>query len=79
MRARPKCWRESTIHPLGNGIGGLAELTGDTLRLRGEILRGDGSEVLVDDQSCPVSDGAALGQSMAAKLLAQAGPDFFDH
>jgi len=27
----------------------------------------------------PVSDGAALGQSMAAKLLAQAGPDFFDH
>lgn len=60
-------------------IGGLAELTGDTLRLRGEILRGDGSEVLVDDQSCPVSDGAALGQRMAAKLLAQAGPDFFDH
>lgn len=60
-------------------IGGLAELSGDTLRLRGEILRGDGSEVLVDDQSGPVSDGAALGKSMAAKLLAQAGPGFFDH
>jgi len=48
-------------------------------RLRGEILRGDGSEVLVDDQTGPISQGAALGKAMAEALLAQAGPDFFDH
>lgn len=58
-------------------IGGLAEITSDTLRLRGEILRGDGSEVLTDDVTGAVSDGADMGRAMAARLLAQAGPDFF--
>jgi len=58
-------------------IGGLAELEGGTLRLRGEILRPDGSEVYADDATCPVDDGAALGREMAARLLAQAGPGFF--
>ena len=32
-------------------IAGLAELDGDTLRLRGEILRTDGSEALADDRT----------------------------
>ena len=59
-------------------IAGLAELSGSTLRLRGEILRPDGSECLSDDRSAPVEDGAALGRAMAADLLAQAGPGFFD-
>ena len=57
-------------------IGGLAELLGDTLRLRGEILRPDGSEVIADDQTCPISDGPELGREMAAKMLGQAGPGF---
>ncbi|QGX97066.1 hydroxymethylbilane synthase [Roseovarius faecimaris] len=59
-------------------IAGLAELDGGTLRLRGEILRPDGSEVLRDDRTAPVEDGAELGRAMAADLLAQAGPGFFD-
>lgn len=59
-------------------IAGLAELDGTTLRLRGEVLRPDGSEAISDDQSCPIEDGAELGRTMAAKLLDQAGEGFFD-
>jgi hydroxymethylbilane synthase len=59
-------------------IAGLAELTGGTLRLRGEVLRPDGSEAIADDQSAPIEDGAELGRAMAAKLLKQGGPGFFD-
>jgi len=59
-------------------IAGLAELDGGTLRLRGEILRPDGSESLRDDASAPVGDGAALGRDMARRLLDRAGPGFFD-
>jgi hydroxymethylbilane synthase len=59
-------------------IAGLAELDGGTLRLRGEILRPDGSEVLTDDRTAPVEDGPKLGRAMAADLRARAGADFFD-
>ena len=59
-------------------IAGLAELSGGTLRLRGEVLRPDGSEAISDDQSAPIEDGAALGCEMATGLLAQTTPGFFD-
>lgn len=59
-------------------IAGLAELDGGSLRLRGEILRTDGSEALGDDQSGPIEDGAEIGRAMAAGLLARAGDGFFD-
>ncbi|PCJ06907.1 MAG: hydroxymethylbilane synthase [Rhodobacteraceae bacterium] len=59
-------------------IAGLAELDGTRLRLRGEVLRPDGSEAIADDQTCAIEDGADLGREMAAKLLAQAGKGFFD-
>jgi hydroxymethylbilane synthase len=59
-------------------IAGLAELDGGTLRLRGEVLRPDGSESLAEDKSCAIEDGAELGREMAASLLAKAGPGFFD-
>lgn len=59
-------------------IAGLALLDGTTLRLRGQVLRPDGSEAISDDQSCAIADGADLGRAMAATLLAQAGPGFFD-
>lgn len=59
-------------------IAGLAELQGGRLRLRGEILRLDGSECLSDDQTAPIEDGAALGQEMAGRLLARAGKGFFE-
>ncbi len=58
-------------------IAGLAELDGGTLRLRGEILRVDGSEVISDDQIAAIEDGAELGRVMARKMLEKAGPGFF--
>ncbi len=59
-------------------IAGLAELDGGTLRLRGEVLRPDGSEALAEDGICPIEDGAQMGTEMAATLLDRAGPNFFD-
>lgn len=60
-------------------IGGLATLDGDTLHLRGEILREDGSEVLTDSASGPIADGPKMGRAMAEALLDRAGPGFFAH
>ncbi|MAM62159.1 hydroxymethylbilane synthase [Maritimibacter sp. UBA3975] len=59
-------------------IAGLAELDGDTMRLRGEVLRTNGSEALSDEMSGPVADGPDMGREMARKLLERAGPGFFD-
>ncbi|WP_319824752.1 hydroxymethylbilane synthase [Thalassovita sp.] len=58
-------------------IAGLAELDGGTLRLRGEVLRPNGSEVIADDRTCAIEDGPELGRAMAKDMLAKAGPDFF--
>jgi len=41
-------------------------------------LRPDGSEAIGDDITCSVEDGAQVGKDMAEKLLAQAGPSFFE-
>lgn len=59
-------------------IAGLAELEGGTLRLRGEVLRPDGSESLKDEGTALIEDGAELGREMARGLLDRAGPGFFD-
>jgi hydroxymethylbilane synthase len=59
-------------------IAGLAELDGGSLRLRGEILKTDGSQALDDDQTGAVEDGPEMGRAMAAALLARAGQGFFD-
>ena len=58
-------------------IGGLAELSGGTVTLRGEILRIDGSEVLADTGDAPIEDGPELGRMLARGLLDRAGPGFF--
>jgi hydroxymethylbilane synthase len=58
-------------------IAGLAELDGGTVRLRGEILRPDGSEVLADADAAPLEDGARLGEALARGLRARAPADFF--
>jgi hydroxymethylbilane synthase len=58
-------------------IAGLAELTGNGLRLRGQILRPDGSESLATELSGDTTDGAALGAAAAAELRGRAGPGFF--
>lgn len=60
-------------------IAALAELEGDRLRLRGEILRPDGSECLRREQHATAADGPELGRAMALELLAEAGPGFFAH
>ncbi len=59
-------------------IAGLAEIDGPMLRLRGEILRPDGSEVLSEDRSAPIAEAAMLGADMARDLRARAGEGFFD-
>ncbi|MEL6377045.1 MAG: hydroxymethylbilane synthase, partial [Pseudomonadota bacterium] len=59
-------------------IAGLAELDGGTLRLRGEILRPDGSESIADEMCGPIEDGAAIGAALAKDLLSRAGDGFFD-
>ncbi|MEL6205947.1 MAG: hydroxymethylbilane synthase [Pseudomonadota bacterium] len=59
-------------------IAGLAEIDGGSLRLRGEILRPDGSECLDDAESAPVEDAAEMGRALGARLLARAPEGFFD-
>ncbi|WP_371156893.1 hydroxymethylbilane synthase [Jannaschia sp. 2305UL9-9] len=59
-------------------IAGLADLDGGTLRLRGEILRPDGSEVMTEAGDAPLEDGAALGQDLGKRLLDRAPAGFFD-
>lgn len=59
-------------------IAGLAVLEGDTIRLRGEILRPDGSEALEDEGRAHVAGGAELGRVLAARLLSRAPKGFFD-
>ena len=59
-------------------IAGLAELQGEHVHLRGEVLRLDGSEAIKAAATAPVEDGAALGQELAQKLLSEAGEGFFD-
>ncbi|MEH6360607.1 MAG: hydroxymethylbilane synthase [Amylibacter sp.] len=58
-------------------IAGLATLDGDTVILKGQILRTDGSDQVSDKISGPASDGPALGQELAATLLEKSGGDFF--
>ena len=59
-------------------IGGLAEITGDGLYFRGEIIRPDGSECLATDRQGALADAARLGQDAAEELRRQAGPGFFE-
>lgn len=59
-------------------IAALAELEGDELRLRGEILKPDGSASFAGETRGPIADGPDLGRALARDLLEQAGPGFFD-
>ncbi|MEM9781220.1 MAG: hydroxymethylbilane synthase [Pseudomonadota bacterium] len=59
-------------------IGGLAILQDETLWLRGEIVRPDGSARHATDRRGPVSDAAAMGTDAAAELRRRGGDGFFD-
>ncbi len=60
-------------------IAGLAELDGDRLTLRGEILATDGSAAFADQDVGSIADGPEIGRSLAARLLERAGPGFLQH
>ncbi|MDS9467790.1 hydroxymethylbilane synthase [Paracoccus sp. MBLB3053] len=59
-------------------IAGLAELQGDELHLRGEILRPDGGEVIAGERRGAAKDGRAMGADLADELLSRAPGGFFD-
>ncbi len=58
-------------------IAGLAELDGDRLAFRGEIVTPDGRTAHRKALRGLASDAAALGRDAAAELRARGGPDFF--
>jgi hydroxymethylbilane synthase len=58
-------------------IAGLAELDGGTLRLRGEIIRPDGSERIAHALQGDAGDPETIGAELAAILRGRAGPGFF--
>lgn len=58
-------------------IAGLAVLEGGELRLRGEILRPDGSASLTGERRGTIADGPAMGRDLADELLGRAPADFF--
>jgi hydroxymethylbilane synthase len=58
-------------------IAGLAVLEGDTLWLRGELLRPDGSANVAGEMRGPVAQGTDIGRGLAEELLSKAGPNFF--
>ncbi len=58
-------------------IAGLAELNGQQMRLRGEVIRPDGSEVLQDEITCPVSEGVEMATLMAKRFRSQMVENFF--
>ncbi len=57
-------------------IAALAEINDGLLRLRGEILRPDGSEALRDEISGSVDSGNDLGSELARRLLGRACEGF---
>ncbi len=59
-------------------IAALAEIDGDRLTFRGEILKTDGSRSVSGRREGGVAEGEALGRDLAEALLAEAGPGFFD-
>ncbi|WP_058247861.1 hydroxymethylbilane synthase [Tropicibacter naphthalenivorans] len=59
-------------------IAALAELDGDSLHLRGEILKPDGSEAHAAEISGLIVEGPDMGRALAAQLLSVAGEGFFE-
>ena len=58
-------------------IAGLAEIQGDRLQFRGEIIRPDGSEAMTVQRTGGLTDGAVLGSEAAEELRARGGLNFF--
>lgn len=58
-------------------IGGLAEINGETLEFRGEIIRPDGKVVHAGHWQGPVSEAASIGARAGRELRAKGGEGFF--
>ncbi|WP_309664671.1 hydroxymethylbilane synthase [Tabrizicola sp.] len=58
-------------------IAGLAVIEGETLWLRGEILRPDGSEAIQGERRGLAADAGNIGRALADDLLARAPQRFF--
>ena len=59
-------------------IAGLCVLEAGRLRLRGEILRPDGSDVVAGTREGSVADAAAMGEDLATELLTRAPSGFLE-
>jgi len=59
-------------------IAALAEFEGDILRLRGLVIRPDGSQAHFAERRGDPAQAAAMGADAGAELLTRAGPGFFD-
>ncbi len=57
-------------------IAGLAEVSGNVIRFRGEILTPDGKQRLSTERRGSAQTALRLGEEAAAELLHRAGPDF---
>ena len=57
-------------------LAGLAEIDGENLWLRGEILLPDGSLSVRGERRGLVSDGIEMGRDLAEELLGRAPPEF---
>ncbi len=58
-------------------IGGLAEIDGERLRLRGIIVKPDGSEAHDVERLGPAAEAEALGADAGQELARRGGADFF--
>lgn len=58
-------------------IGGLAEISGDTITLRGLVARADGSAIFKTERKGPVADAERLGQDAGSELKGRAPADIF--
>jgi hydroxymethylbilane synthase len=58
-------------------IAGHARLEHGRMRLRGLVVRPDGSQAHGTEQVAPAADGERLGRAVGQELRARAGPGFF--
>ncbi|WP_372425421.1 hydroxymethylbilane synthase [Salinarimonas chemoclinalis] len=58
-------------------IAGHARLDGDRIRLKGLVLRPDGSESVEDEAEAPLADAARLGAELGARIKARLPAGFF--
>ena len=59
-------------------IGGLAEIDGDKICLRGLVAREDGSEMFETERNGDISDAKAMGDDAGRELRSRAGDDLFE-